>query len=132
MENRTIINRLYELMLEANLNKPNEEVLVEIEKEKDPDVDKYLSKIQFYRTKSKSVINKNRFSTAKDELVNLINEYQGRLSEMFSGDEYELLLRFHRNYKESTKKDEQSMMENKKLLDLLKKFKNDLDENQKG
>lgn len=128
MENKHIINRLYELMIEANLNRPDEEVLLEIEKSNDPDIDRYLSKIQFYRTKSKSIINKSRFSHAKEELARLVSEYKGRLSEMFSGEEYDLILRFHRNYKQSTEKDEQSMMENKKLLELLKKLKDDLND----
>jgi len=130
MKNSDIINRLYELMIEANLKKPDEEMLLEIDSTNDSDVEKYLSKIKFYRTSSKSIINRNRFLSAKRELMKLITEYKGKLSDLFSGEEYDLLLRFHRNYKESTEKDEQSMMENKKLLDLLKKLKNDLNEGQ--
>jgi len=132
MNNKLIVDRLYEIILEANLNKPPEEVLIELDKNPDPEIEKYLGKIRFYRTKTKSIVNKTRFSAAKAELVSLINSYGDSLKELFSGEEYELLLRFHRNYKESTEKDEQSMLEDKKLLELLKKMKNDLDDRKEG
>ena len=132
MNNKFIVDKLYEIILEANLNKPDEEVLEEIQKYNDPDVDKYLNKIRFYRTKTKALVNRNRFYKAGEELLNLINSYGDRLKELFSGEDYDLLLRFHRNYKGSTDKDKQSMLEDKKLLELLRKVKNNLDDRKKG
>jgi len=128
METKYIINRLYDLMIEANLNRPDEEVLIEINEKKDTDIDEYISRIQLYRTKSKAVLNKHRFKQAKNELIELIDKYHGKLSELFNPQEYELLQRFHRKYENSTEKDEQSMMENKKLLELLRKLKDDVND----
>jgi len=132
MNNKEIIYKLYEIIMEANLHKPEEEVLEEIHQNPDSDINKYLIKIRLYRTKAKAITNQHKFSKVTEELSELINSAGDRLKELLSVEDYSSLLRFHRNYKEFTEKDKLTMIEDKKLLELLRRLKSDMDDRQKG
>jgi hypothetical protein len=128
MKNREIINRLSELIEEAIINYPDDELLKEFQEQPDPDIDRNLKFIKKLNTVTKAKLQKGLWVTVKEEIDRLIQEV-GR-SEFLDGllrqPQYKELLGFFSKYKEVNEEDRQSMLTDRKMLDLIKKIKEEL------
>lgn len=133
MDNASIINRLNELFEEAILYRPDNEVLEEIKQSPDSSFEKHLKYIRKLNTQAKAKLKKGFFSSVKNELDRLIKEAGENefLNSLLAKPEYQNILALHSKYEEMTKNDEESMLIEKKMLELVKELKKEL-ESEKG
>lgn len=124
------VNRIYGLIIEANMHRPDEEVMPEVNTS-----DLYyvngLTLVRQLNTKAKAQLNKNRFTQAQELLNELLQKAGSNLESFFRGlssePENEKVLAFFRNYQSLSETDKKAMLMDNKVLELMSKAKKNLD-----
>ncbi|MGF1587179.1 MAG: hypothetical protein ACFCUM_17810 [Bacteroidales bacterium] len=132
METRStkqILSDLYGLMMEINFHRTDEEVLNELQENSDPDIDKHLLRIKQINAKLKAEANRIRFKKAKDQLSLLKEKGVEAIQKLITPEERAQYAPLFRKFKELTKGDEESIMEDQELLKLLETLNDHIDEN---
>lgn len=128
MDNKKIILNLHKISIEANLQKSQEEVLEILDENPNSNFDKYLQMTKQYKTKARAKLNKSRYTRAKDEVVKLIDKTGSKIKELFTDEEYTEIVQFYNNHKNTSERDKESLLSNKKLLEILEKLKDEQSE----
>lgn len=125
------VNRIYGLIIEANMHQPDEEVLPEINPTTDVYYTNGLALVRQLNTKAKAQLNKNRFTQAQELLNELLQKAGSNLESFFRGmssePENEKILAFFRNYQSLSETDKKAMLMDNKVLELMSKAKKNLD-----
>ena len=120
------VNRIYGLIIEANMHRPDEEVMSEVNA-----TDLYfangLALVRQLNTKAKAQLNKNRYTHAQELLNELLQKAGSNLESFFRGlssePENEKILAFFRNYQSLSETDKKAMLMDNKVLELMSKAK---------
>lgn len=125
------VNGLYGLMLEANLNRSDDEIMHGIDIKADPYLDQSLSFIRQLNTKAKAQLNKSRFNYAQQMLAELLNKTGDNLEDFLKGilsePENKEMLAFFSNFQSLSETDKKAMLLDNKILEIISKAKNELD-----
>ncbi len=129
-EKIAFVNRIYGLMIEANIHRQEEEVLLEVDSS-EMYYSNGLALVKQLNTKAKAQLNKNRFNQVQDLLDELLQKAGNNIESIFqvlsSGPENEKILAFFRNYQSLSETDKKAMLIDNKVLELMSKAKKNLD-----
>lgn len=129
MNNSEIIKRLNELFEEAILKLPDEEVLEDVKQNPNLSFQKHLTYIKRLNTKAKAELQKGVSAKAKQILENLINEIGKNefINKLLAQPKYQALapLLFSK-FKGITKEDKESMLTDRKFMELVRELKKDI------
>lgn len=125
MTNREIIKRLNDLFEEAIANYPEEDLIKEIKENPDPLFDRNLKYIRKRNTIAKANLQKVWWNSAKEEIERLIEKLgkSGLIETLLKQPQYKELAGFFSKYEEISDEDKESMMTDKKMLELISKLK---------
>lgn len=126
---KQIINNLYDLLLEANINRPNEDVLAEANSVSDAFVEYQISRFKRTMTKYQAISQKNKFAEIQLQFNQLLEIGIEKLAAMFQPEEKLQYQRCFNKFKELTKADEQSILQDSELLLFIKKMKEKIEDN---
>lgn len=125
------VNRLYGLIIEANMHRSDEEVVPEINLTNDVYYSNGLALVRQLNTKAKAHLNKSRFSQAQQLLNELLSKTGDNLESFFKGltsePESEKILALFKNYQSLSDADKQAMLLDNKVLELISKAKKNID-----
>lgn len=125
-----IIKRLNELIEEAIIKLPDEEVLEDVRQNPNPDFQKHLTYIRKLNTKAKANLQKQVSAKAKEILDNLINEIGKNewLKELLSQPKYQKLApQLFSKFEGITEEDKESMLTDRKFMELVRELKKDME-----
>ncbi len=125
---QTICN-LYGLLMEANINKPDNEILTELNLVKDDFVEYQLTKFKQSRAKYNAIFQKSKYSEIIEEFNRLRSIGIEKLKELFTQKEELQLEACFRKFEELTTADEKSIIEDQELILFIKKLKERIDNN---
>jgi len=126
---KQIIDNLYCLLIDANINRNDDDVLNELNSVNDCFVDYQVKRFKKTMTKYHAIAQKNKFSEIKEELNRLRKLGTEKLLEYFTPQEKQQFQSCFRKFKELTETDEKSIMEDQELLLFIKKLKERTDNN---
>lgn len=129
MNNSQIIKQLNDLFEESIIMLPDEEVLEDIKNNPDPAFKKHFNRIKRLNAKAKAEAQKSISSKAKEMLDNLIN-YTGKsafMKQLLGQPKYsQLNKQLFSKFEKITEEDKESMLEDRKFMELIKELKQDL------
>lgn len=131
----SILNNLYEVLIEANLQTPIEDI--ELESVNDVEIVNALQFIRKLNVKAKAELNSRSYTKAKELMENFISSFENRIEEVIAkleGEpENEAAIAYFRNYQKLSESDKSSMLMDVKMLDFISKAKEILgDEKSEG
>lgn len=125
------VNRIYGLIIEANMHRPDEEVLPEISATTDEYYSNGLALVRQLNTKAKAHLNKSRFSQAQNLLDELLSASGSDLESFFkdlvSEPENDKILALFKNYQSLSEEDKKAMLLDNKILEIISKAKKNLE-----
>lgn len=133
MNNFEIIKRLNELFEESIIELPDEEILEYVEKNPNPAFDKHLAYIKKLRTKALADKQKNISTKAKELLQNFMSELGDStlLNSLLTQPKYQQLIpSLFSKFEGISEGDKESMLKDKKLMELIQKLKKDIENEQ--
>lgn len=127
-DNKEFMLNLYNLLIDLNLNKPSSEIIEDLRIEADPEIEQALNFIKQIKLKTKAAEQKSRFHSAL-EAIEDFRKKAGSTWNVLLGNQpgNEQLVGFFRKYDQVGEKDKLSMLQDKHILDLIKKAKEDID-----
>lgn len=126
---KQIINNLYDLLLEANINRSNEDVLEEVNSVSDSFVEYQVSRFKRTMAKYQAISQKNKFAEIQLQFNQLLEIGIDKLAALFQPEEKLQYQRCFNKFKELTKADEQSILQDSELLLFIKKMKEKIEDN---
>lgn len=130
------VNHIYGLIIEANMHRPDEEVLPEINSTTDVYYSNGMALVRQLNTKAKAQLNKNRFTQAQELLNELFQNAGSNIESFFKGmssePENEKILAFFRNYQSLSEAEKKAMLMDNKVLELISKAKKNLESQQRS
>jgi len=121
---------LDELIEEAIINLPDEEILEDVRNYPNPDFQKHLTYIRRLNTKAKADLQKGISAKAREVLESLIKEIGQNqlLRELLSQPKYkELAPQLFSKFEEITEEDKESMLTDRKFMELVREIKKDIE-----
>lgn len=126
MNNSDIIKQIYALFEESIIKITDEDFLDNTEQDNHPNFNNHLNYIKRLNAKSKAGLQRSISHQAK-EILNTMIAKIGKtelVSQLLSNPEYqELKFLLHSKYENTSKKDEEAIIIEKKLSELIKKLK---------
>ena len=129
MNPKQVLSNLYGLMMEINLHRPHEDVLMELEASPDGQIESHLLKIKQLNAKLAAEANKRRFQNAIEHLRLLKQKGMDEVRKLLEPEAQVQLMPLFRKFEELTKTDEASILEDQELLHLMQILKDKIDEN---
>jgi len=126
---KQIICNLYGLLMEANINKPDVEVLTDLNMMKNDFVEYQLAKFKQSRTKYNAVVQRNKFSEIQLQLNRLREVGYEKILALFTPQEKLQYQSCYNKFKELTDADEKSILQDTELLLFIKKIKEKIEDN---
>jgi hypothetical protein len=121
MKNIALLNSLYNFLIEVNLDQSDNDVLAEAQA--DSDIAQMMMFIRQQNTKAKAILNRKRLEEAEIFLDNLTSTQENDiLNSIEDIREREVFVAFFRNYQGASNNDKKSMIQDIKLLEILKKI----------
>lgn len=128
---KQILSDLYGLMMEINFHREDEEVLKELKKNPDSQIEQHLLKIKQIQTKLKAEANRRRFEKAKEQFALLKKKGIEEIQRLITPQERVDYAPLFRKFEELTKEDEEAILEDQELLKLLEILKKQIDNDSK-
>ena len=130
MKNSEIIKRLNDLFDEEIANYPDEDLLKEVNESNEPLFERNLKYIRKLNTKAKASLQKGWWENTKLEIEKIIQKIgKETMDEHFlSQPQYAELLSLFSKFEEITEEDVRSMMTDKKMLEILNRLKEEIND----
>lgn len=116
---KELLNNLYGLMMEINMNQAEEDVLEELNAAPDPFVEKHLRKVKQLSARFKAETNKQRYEAAIKQLKLLKEKGLDELKRLIRPEHQVQLQPLFRKFEELTPEDEASIIEDQEMLSLM-------------
>lgn len=124
-QKKDFVMHLYKLLMEANLNRDNAEVLADLKLNPDREIENSLLAIKRLKLQTKANLKRNQFGEAQtlinDFLQKAGNNINQVIENLIGKKENEPLVAFFRKYENVSEEDKLSMLKDKQLLELIKK-----------
>lgn len=125
------VNRIYGLIIEANIYKTDDDLLAEVDVTNDQYFAKNIDHIRQLNTKASAELNRNRFAEAQMVLEELLHKAGKGIDEFLRGlvseKENEKLIALFKNFESLSDTDKKAMILDNKILEIINKAKNNLD-----
>ncbi len=118
------LNNLYEMLIELNLYRTQEDTLVELNENPDPQIEKHLIYIKQLNTRLRANANKNRYQRAIEQLKLLKEKGIDELINLFPLKEHNRLMPLFRKLEHFSPQDETSVVEEQEILQFMEILKN--------
>ena len=118
-----ILNNLYGLITDINYNKPDEDVLSDLKEKPEPFVEEQLMRVKRSIAKHKAEAHRVSISLAWNEFLKLKEKGVEELQKILTPAEQLEYAKLFRKFDGLTKEDEDSILEDKQLLKLLERIK---------
>lgn len=124
-QRKDFVTHLYKLLIEANLQRDNVEVLAELKLNPDNEIENSLMTIKRLKLQAKANLKRSQFSEAQilinDFLQKAGNSIHQAIEGLIGKKENEPLIAFFRKYQNVSEEDKLSMLKDNQILELIKK-----------
>jgi hypothetical protein len=131
-QKRDFVTHLYKLLMVANLNKDNAEVLADLKLNPDREIESSLLAIKRLKLQTKAYLKRNQFSEAQTLITEFFQKAGNNINQVIENligkEENEPLIAFFRKYENVSEEDKLSMLKDKQLLELIKKASQSIDD----
>ncbi|MBS0424093.1 MAG: hypothetical protein JSR71_06640 [Proteobacteria bacterium] len=128
-QKKDFISHLYKLLMEANLNKDDAEVLADLKLNPDREIENSIAKIKRLKLQAKANLKRNQFNEAQTLISDFLQKAGDNISQVIDSligkKENEPLVAFFRKYENVSEEDKLSMLKDKQILEMIKKISQD-------
>lgn len=131
-KNAEILNHLYGVLMELNAGRSDDDVLSGIDLDTDEFLQRQLRHVKLLTSRARAISQKARFHKLLEKLQSIKSMGEEGLSKFLSPQQTNEFIPLFRKFKELSKEDEESIIEDAQFLQLLDLLENDEDENATG